>query len=183
MELSDGGLVEKTLLKDSQALNILIERYAAPLYNFIYRLSSSTSLAEDATQETFIKMWQRLAQYNSSQSFRAWLFTIARNTTTDHLRKKNPLTFSQLSSDDQDFESSIPSNNTSVVDILDQQFDNRVLEDHLNNLPLNYKTVLILHYQQDLTFQEISEVLETPMNTVKSWHHRALAKLKQQLTQ
>ncbi|HEY1041201.1 MAG TPA: RNA polymerase sigma factor [Candidatus Paceibacterota bacterium] len=183
MELSDTALVEKILLKDSQALNILIERYTVPLYNFIYRISNDAALAEDATQETFIKMWQRFTQYNSAQSFRAWLFTIARNTATDHLRKKKSFTFSQLSSNDQDFESSLPSDHTSVVDILDQQFDSVFLENHLNNLPINYKSVLILHYQQELTFQEISDVLETPMNTVKSWHHRALSKLKQELNQ
>ena len=179
MEKSDVQLVQEILLDTQGSFEELVSRYTKPLYNFIYRLVGNIQTAEDLVQETFIKVWKNLAKYDQKQVFRAWIFTIARNTATDYMRKKKSIPFSVLSNDDEYvFEDSLADENPLPEDLLAELENTELFEKLLAELSVDYQMVLLLHYQEGLTFDEIGTILDTSLNTVKSWHHRALAQLR-----
>jgi RNA polymerase sigma-70 factor (ECF subfamily) len=180
MEKSDLQLVQEILLEKQGSFELLVSRYTKPLYNFTFRLTGNPQTAEDLVQETFIKVWKNLKKYDPKHSFKGWIFTIARNTTTDYLRKKKTVPFSALSKDDNSpFEETISDTATLPDETLALLEDTNLLEQLLATLPLDYQIVLLLHYQEALTFEEIAEIVDKPPNTVKSWHRRALITLRE----
>jgi len=182
-ELSDKELIILYLKKhEERALEILINRYLKPIYNFIFRLTNNQQEVEDLTIETFLKMWKNLKRFNLKKNFRSWLFTIAKNTTFDFFRKKKAYPFSYLSFFDENFEEKIPSE-ISLEEEINQDYNLKILEEEMKRLPLNYRLVLFLRYNDHLSFSEISEILERPVNTIKSWHFRALKILKKNISQ
>ena len=179
MKESDAEIVAMVIEGADGAFEELVHRYTTLIYNFAYRLTSSTDFAEDITQDTFIKVWKNINKYNQSYSFKAWIFTIARNTTTDLLRKKKSILFSNLDNEDSSpFESTIADDAELPSEALMKLEDSEYLNSVLKKLPLNYQSVILLRYQNDMTFEEIGEVMNKPLNTVKSWHRRGILKLR-----
>lgn len=190
MEKTDAQLVSESILGNQASFEMLVRRYTQSVYGFCFRRTGDITTAEDCTQETFMKCWKHLASFNESQaSFKTWLFTIARNCITDQLRKKTPFTFSRIFSrpplEDTDYlpEETIidESRESAVEDFVINQEDTTILSRYMSQLPEHYQTVLTLHYQEGLTFQEIGIILDKPLNTVKSWHRRAQQLLKTSL--
>jgi len=166
---------------DSEVFKCLIDKYSPPLYNFTARLTDEHN-APDIVQDTFIKAWKKIRAFDPSKaSFKTWIFAIARNTAIDFLRKKKSLNFSELEEDGGSFSEQIPDENLIPAEALQKLEDSQLLNKLLEKLPLQYKTVLVLHYQEDMTFDEIGEILDKPPNTVKSHHHRAIAELRKLL--
>lgn len=167
---------------DENSLKILIERYTPHIFNFLARLVGREN-SSDLVQETFIKVWRNLGRFDENKaSFKTWLFTIAKNTSTDFLRKKKSLLFSALDTDEgAQFEDSIedltPLPDEAIQKLQDVEFLNSLLK----KLPIHYSTVLTLHYQEEMTFDEIGKILDKPLNTVKSQHRRALKILRENL--
>ncbi len=178
MEITDAQLVEQTMLGDQGSFDELVRRYTKQIYNFSFRLTGTIESAEDITQETFIKVWKNLKKYDSNQNFRPWIFTIARNTATDWLRKKKNISFSQLSHDDMQFEDSVSDTNADIEKDISQIENADLAKKLLSELSPDYKSVLVLHYTESMTFDEIGTILNKPLNTVKSWHRRALLQLR-----
>lgn len=161
----------------------LVNRYTSPLYNFIAHFTDRNS-ASDIVQETFIKVWKNLHKFDEKKaSFKTWIFTIAKNTATDFLRKKKSLLFSDLEKKDEDnsFAENIPDDKLLPDEILQKLQDSNLLNKLLDKLSISYRTILILHYQDDMTFDEIGKILDKPLNTVKSQHRRAIIKLRNML--
>lgn len=172
----DNFLIKKYLEGDQSSLKIIIDRYTPSIFNFSKRFVSEA--AADITQEVFIKVWKNLKSFNSDKSsFKTWLFVIARNTITDYLRKKRPIPMSHISEGDYLAEN-IPDVAPLPYVVLEKLQDKEVLLKAMESLPDNYKTVLTLYYGEDMTFKEIGEVLDKPLNTVKSYHYRAIILLK-----
>ncbi len=168
--------------REQEALKILINRYTTSLYNFTARLTNRND-APDIVQEVFIKIWKNIRNFDSKKaSFKTWIFTITKNTVTDFLRKKRSLLFSDMENKDEEninsFAENIPAEDllpdVTLQKLQDSQFLNKTLE----KLRLDYQEVLILHYQEEMTFEEIGKILDKPLNTVKSQHRRALLELK-----
>lgn len=177
---------------NQEAFRLLINRYTPPLYNFTARLTNQND-ASDIVQEVFIKVWKNIHHFDDTKaSFKTWIFTIARNTTTDFLRKKKNLLFSDMfaSTDGKkenneeinSFAENIPDDNLLPDEALQKLQDKTYLNGILEKLPSNYLEVLILHYQEEITFEEIGEILGKPLNTVKSQHRRALIELRKMLS-
>jgi RNA polymerase sigma-70 factor (ECF subfamily) len=180
MEKTDQQLISDYLSGDENALSEIIGRYLKPIFSFIYRLTSNPQDAQDITQETFIKAWRNLKKYKTGESFRTWIFTIAHNTAIDWLRKKRNLVFSDFenSKGENFLEENIADTSLLPDEIIIQNENKQLIEDALSKLPPTYKEVIILHYMNELTFDEIGQVLKKPLNTVKSQHRRALLALK-----
>ena len=182
MEMTDEELVEDILGGKEGSFDVLVHRYTTSIYNFAYRLTGNVEYAEDITQETFIKVWKNIKRYKSSYAFKSWIFTIARNTATDFLRKRKSIVFSSLDTiEDHSFESNIPDDKILPMESLIKLEDVELLNGTLVKLPTDYQTVLLLHYQNDMTFEEIGKIMGKPLNTVKSWHRRSLIKLRELL--
>ena len=168
-----------------EALKIIVSRYTSPLYNFTARLANKND-APDIVQEVFIKIWKNIDNFDQSKaSFKTWIFTIAKNTTTDYLRKKRSLLFSDVSTDEENinsFAENIESEELLPDEVIEKLEDAEVLNKTLEKLRLDYREVLILHYQEEMTFEEIGKILDKPLNTIKSQHRRALIELRRILT-
>jgi RNA polymerase sigma-70 factor (ECF subfamily) len=168
---------------EEEAFKLLIDRYSSPLYNFIARLANRND-ARDIVQETFIKTWKNLKKFDPGKaSFKTWIFTIAKNSTTDFLRKKRSVLFSDLDkNNDKDttsFAENIPTEDLLPDKVLQKLEDSQFLNATLERLRPDYREVLVLHYQEEMTFEEIGKVLDKSLNTVKSQHRRAIIELRE----
>jgi RNA polymerase sigma-70 factor, ECF subfamily len=169
---------------DKEVFKSLINRYATPLYNFTARLTNRND-ASDIVQEIFIKVWKNINHFDERKaSFKTWIFTIAKNTATDFLRKKRNLLFSDIKNSDEDansFIENIPDEKILPDVALEKLEDKEFLNELLNKLNLGYREILVLHYQEEMTFSEISKILNKPLNTVKSQYRRAIMELRKMI--
>jgi len=172
MKITDEQLVTAYLKGDERALETLIKRYLKAIYNFAYRYVGKEE-AEDVTQEVFLKMWKNLKKFKRNKKFKTWLFTIAKNTCFDFLRKKKK-DFA-LNIEDLDI---VPSPGPSLPEKIDKEDLIEKIKKEIEKLPLKMKQVMKLYYDVGLSFKEISEILKEPLNTLKSRHRRAISKLK-----
>lgn len=169
-EITDEKLIKQYLKGDEKSLEILIKRYLKPIYSFVYKNIGNSEMAEDVTQETFVKVWKNLKKFDKNKSFKSWLFTIAKNNSIDFLRKKKTVSLSSL-------EESLPDKNNFINDI-EQKDSIKKIHNVLQNLSPNYRAVILLKNESNLTFREIATSLGEPLNTIKSRYRRAIFALK-----
>ncbi len=179
MERSDEELITEYLKGNQGAFKALLDRYTPLLYNFSVRFVG-ISVAADIVQEVFIKVWRNLKHFDISKAhFKTWVFTITRNTITDYLRKKKSIVFSDMETPDGDsLIDTVPDKADLPDAVLEKLQDVQYLNTLLQGLPAHYQEVLVLYYQEEMTFAEIGKALSKPLNTVKSHHRRALEQLR-----
>ena len=177
---SDEQLIANYFAGDEKSLEVLILRYLKSIYNFVYRYVNDEHEAEDITQEVFLKMWRNLKKFKKGKNFKTWLFTIAKNTAIDFLKKKKIIPFSEFEKEDGEnkFIETLVDPAPSLDEIFEKTEIDEKIYNAINQLPLKYQIVLFLYYNDQLTFQEIAEILGESINTVKSRHRRALFILK-----
>ncbi len=182
--LTDEQLVALFKKGNQEALEVLIQRYIAPLYNFVFQYMHGIQETEDVTQEVFVKIWKHISAFKSTYKFKTWAYTIAKNTALDALKKKGLVPFSELDAQDENqplFAETLVSKDPLPEEILykldDIHFVNRAIED----LPEKYQKVLAMRYRQDLTFREIAKTWKQSIDTVKTQHRRAIVYLKKAL--
>ena len=179
---ADEKLIERILDGDESAFSELVGKNLRSVYNFLFTLTSDQSALDDLTQITFIKVWKNFKKYDPRKSFKTWLFTIAKNTAIDHLKKKKTIPFSAFAGEDgQNILEEIDENKPLPDEILERENLSIEIEKKLEEIPAPYRTILILRYKEDFSLREIADILETPYNTVKSQHNRALGKLRELL--
>lgn len=182
MTTDDQRLVQDSLSGDERAFEQLLSKYLPPVYNFIVQLTRDRIVAEDLAQETFIKAWKNLARFDQKRSFKTWLFAIAKNTTYDFFKKKKSLPFSFFEDEEgQNMLDMVDAESVSPETLLEEGEKKEVVETALQTLPERYRILLTLAYQDDFSLAEISQILGTPYNTIKSRHQRALKLLRQAL--
>lgn len=167
-----------------EVFKILINRYTSSLYNFIAHTVGKND-APDIVQETLIKVWKNINKYNPEKaSFKTWIFTIAKNSTTDFLRKKRSLLFFETNNNEETSSTieNIADDNLLPEEILIKLEDKKILMEALEKLRKEYQEILILHYQEEMTFEEIGLILNKPLNTTKSMHRRAILELRKFLS-
>lgn len=159
----------------------IIKAYLKPVYSFVRRLSGDANEAEDITQEVFLKVWKNLDRYDPQQDFKAWLFAIARNTTIDWLRKRRPVLFSSLdqTEENDNFADNLVDQEPLPAELFERAELAQILTEALAQLSLDQRTVILLHLEQDLTFEVITQIVDRPLNTVKSQYRRGLIALRQ----
>lgn len=181
-EISDKKLIEEFLAGDDASFSVLLQKYLRAVYNFVYQLTGDKPAADDITQETFIKAWKNIKKFDRDRNFKTWIFTIAKNTAFDYLKKKKTIPFSRfLNEEGSSHLEEIKEDKILPDEILNRADLAKELEEKLERIPVPYKIILILHYKEDLSFREISRILGKPYNTIKSQHNRALTKLKKVL--
>ncbi len=190
MEMStDEQLIKMHLAGNDEALQSLIERYLRPIYNFVYRYVGNDGDAEDITQDVFVSVWKNIKKFDLNKKFKTWIFTIAKNTSLNWMKKKKPFLFSEFFAKDGENEEDRNLFINSIADpspLPDELFTRadfaRKLSTAMERLNPNYRMVLFLRYNDHFTFREIAESLGEPLHTVKSRHRRALILLKKLLT-
>jgi RNA polymerase sigma-70 factor (ECF subfamily) len=180
---SDGQLIKKYLKGDENSLRLLYERHITSVYNFITRIAPKENDVDDIVQEAFVKAWKNLKKFKTELSFKAWLFTIAKNVLLDKLKKKGPSTFSFNDPiddiGDYDFEDPRPLADS----LLDEQDADARVSELLDALSPAQKATVVMHVMEGLTFREIGEVLGQPMETVKTRYRRAISQLTKLLVE
>ncbi len=179
----DEQLIAVYLKGDEKALEILIKRYLKPIYSFAYRHVGDSCNAEDITQEVFIKAWRHLKKFDKNKKFKTWIFSIAKNTCIDFLRKKKTVSFSKFENEKGE--------NIFIKTLIDPlSLPNKIfeqidaagfLQSAIERLLPKYQLVLSLYYNDNLNFREIAEKLKEPLDTIKSRHRRALIMLKKRI--
>jgi len=183
VSVTDEQLIVEYLEGAQESFDLLLERYLKAIYNFIFRMIGDPKEAEDLSQETFLKVWTNLKKFKRNKRFKVWIYQIARHTTIDFIRKKKTIPFSDLSySNDEDneknFEDSLKDDGFSPLENMEKLELENTVQSVLNELPPYYKDVIIFHYLEQLTFDEISQITGESLNTLKSRHRRALVVLK-----
>ncbi len=185
MKNDDQKNVEDYLLKnENEAFSNLLNRHLRPLYSFIFRMTRNKEDSQDIVQDTFFKVWKNLKKYRAEENFKTWIFTIARNTAIDYLRRKKSVTFSDIFNDKNEdtLEESLVDPEPLPDELVFITEKKKNLDKLLDQLPPMHKEVLLLKYEDDLTFDQISKILKKPLDTVKSQHRRAILKLRELIT-
>ncbi|KKR75555.1 MAG: RNA polymerase, sigma-24 subunit, ECF subfamily, partial [Parcubacteria group bacterium GW2011_GWB2_40_8] len=174
----------KYLSGEKEALEILIRRYLKPVYGFVYKYTGGVSETEDISQDVFIKVWKNLKKFDQVKNFKTWLFTIAKNTTLDFLRKKKMIPFSEFDLEDGSnfLADTIADESLSSEELFEKGERRSVLASALKKLSPEYQAVVASHHENDFTFQQISNTLGQSINTVKSRYRRALIALKKSIS-
>jgi RNA polymerase sigma-70 factor, ECF subfamily len=179
----DKQLISKVLDGDEESFAEIVKIYLKPIYNFLYRLVGDRDAAEDLTQETFVKAWKNLKRFDQKRNFRTWLFTIAKNTAFDWLKKKKEIPFSTFTDEEgESWIENISSDDILPDEILERKNIAEEFEQMLEKIPVHYRAILLLHYKEDFSLHEIAEILGEPYNTIKSRHQRGLGRLKELFT-
>ena len=178
--ISDEMLVKNYLENDQKALEVLVYRYLRPLYNFVLQLVGDGQVAQDLVQEVFVKVWKHAKSFDQKKKFSTWIYAIAKNATIDYLKKKKALPFSAFENENGfNILENIEDQTILHSNALLQKMDNaKEVEEYLNSLSPQLKTILLLHHQQGFSLIEIAEIMKTPANTIKSKYHRALIFLR-----
>ena len=174
---------DEELIKDFQNGNInsynhLVFRYKDRLFNYIYQFVHDVDLAEDLLQDTFLKLYTHKNSYREVAKFSTWIYTIAGNFAKTELRKfkrRKTYSHSDLSFNDNEF--IIEDKNKTPSDIFLDEGLRENLYKCLSLLPLNFKNIIILRDIQELSYDEISTIVELSLGTVKSRINRARLKL------
>jgi RNA polymerase sigma-70 factor (ECF subfamily) len=165
----DSSIVEKILRGQTDQFGVLLERYQRPIFNFIYRFYGNYDLAEDLTQETFLRCYQFLKSYDRKRKFSTWLYTVAKNLCIDHLKRHKSgreISLDQSLPAVERKEAGRSPEASPQLKCIRNQEDARLLE-ALGELEPSRRMVLVLFYFQGLSYQEISEALSVPLSTVK----------------
>ncbi len=184
MEESNEKLVTVYQSGEEKAFAELTRRTLPAVYSFVLRFVGDKELAQDIVQETYIKAWSGLKTYDAKKSqFMTWLMRIARNTAVDHLRKKKQVPFSQFDTAEGKnvLEETVADEAPLADALMIQKESSQTLNRAVAALPSGQREVLLLHYNNRMTFGEISQVLKLPENTVRSRHHRAVLSLRSML--
>jgi RNA polymerase sigma-70 factor (ECF subfamily) len=181
---ADRQLLERTRSGDSSAFNLLVKRHSPDLYRIIHRMSSDSSETEAIVQETFLRVWQILRSPRSraqdwTKPFFPYLVTIAINLARDRWRKDRFLDFSGL----EDIQEVLPSPMPDPEAQVEETETLRALAEAVAELPTAYKAVIALRYEAGLSYAEIAEILELPINTVRTHLHRAKIRLREVLAE
>jgi RNA polymerase sigma-70 factor (ECF subfamily) len=187
-ETPDAVLASRTISGDNEAFELLVRRYQAPLFNFIYRLIGDYEESSDLLQEVFVRFYTSLPSLHANKPFKPWLFQVAHNCCIDALRqrRKHVIPFSQIEAEYDDEEISlldaIPDDSLSVEDTIAHHDLQQALQEAISVLPVKFRAVVALRYTSNLRFSDIGRILNMPEQTAKTYFNRAKVLLRRSLS-
>ena len=174
----DSAIVTAFLGGEERAFSELVERYQARLLNFIYRTIGDRDRAEDLVQEVFIRVYRHLHRFDRSKKFSTWVYTIASNLAKNELRNRsrNPLVLFQTmqgAGDDEDRPLQFEDTTARPDDMYRKRHLRELVEDTVAKLPEHHRQVFVLRELEGKSYEEIAEITECNLGTVKSRLNRA----------
>ncbi|PFA68693.1 RNA polymerase sigma factor SigW [Bacillus sp. AFS015802] len=184
MEAIVNKRIKQVLKGDQNAFAELVELYKDKVFQICYRMLGNRHEAEDIAQEAFIRAYVNIETFNQKRKFSTWLFRIATNLCIDRIRKKKPDYF--LDAEVAGTEGlTMYSQVAADVQLPEDEVENMELQEtihkEISKLPEKYRSVIVLKYIEELPLQEISEILDLPLGTVKTRVHRGREALRKQL--
>jgi len=181
---NDLDTIEAALKGSQQAFRDLTEKHTNSVNHVIFKIVRNRDTTNDLTQETFMKAFISLASYRSEYRFSTWLYKIAANTAIDFLRKKriNALSLDQkIETAEGSVEIEIPDNSYNPEQDLVRKQQNITIDAAISGLPDRYREVIIFRHKDDKSYEEIADLLNIPVGTVKARIFRARELLKKKL--
>ena len=176
--MSDATLVEQAWRGDEHAFTQIVNRWQKRIYRFAYRYFGNSADADDITQKTFIRVYQKLNSLDDPGKFSSWIYRIANNLCLDELKRAGRRRLESLETNQV---SAIPVNSRTPATEMHQKELKAMVQNVLHSLPEEQRTVLILKEFEGLKFREIAEVLDEPEGTVKTRLYAGLTALRKNL--
>jgi RNA polymerase sigma-70 factor (ECF subfamily) len=183
--LSDQEVVRHAARGREAAYRELIRRYQRPVFSLIYRMVRDRELAEDLAQETFIKVLNAIDSYRPEYKFSSWIFKIANNAAIDQLRRRGLDTLSLDGSPHAATSDAVEATTLQIGDARESQLDEVTsrelgsqIESAIGKLRPEYRSCIILRHIDGRPYEEIAEILNLPLGTVKTYIHRARTELR-----
>jgi RNA polymerase sigma-70 factor (ECF subfamily) len=184
--VTDQDVVQRARGGEERAYRELLHRYQGPVFSLIYRMVRDRELAEDLAQETFVKVLNALDTYRPEFKFSSWTFKIANNVAIDYLRRRQLDTLSIDGAPGATTPDRVGATALQVVargETALQEVEARELgsaiEQAIGKLRPEYRACIILRHIEDRPYEEIAQILDLPLGTVKTYIHRARAELKE----
>lgn len=183
--LPDADVVALAQHGREPAYRELIRRYERPVFSLVFRMVRDRELAEDLTQDTFVKVLTHIEKYRSEFKFSSWLFKIANNVAIDHLRRRQLDTVSMEGSphatstdlaEATSFE--LATQDESPLEELEARELGSAIERAIARLRPEYRACILLRHVEDKSYEEIAATLDLPLGTVKTYIHRARHELR-----
>jgi RNA polymerase sigma-70 factor (ECF subfamily) len=178
----DREFIQQLKSGDEPAFKTLVERHKDNVVNTCFGFVNNYHDADDLAQDVFIEVFRSIGSFNEDSKLSTWIYRIAVNKSLDFIRKtKRKKRWSELfrvdSSDDKSIDNWIPHSQTPDL-AMEQKERINILKQAIDKLPPNQKAAFTLHKYEDLSYQEIAEVLTTTLSSVESLMHRAKMNLK-----
>ena len=181
-DLTDMDILSEVSAGKVDAYGKIVGRYHGRLYNFIYRFVGDRETAEDIVQETFLRAFRKRDEYRAIANFSTWLFTIAGNLAKSELRRRKRWRMISAERDEEtDTGMELPDESARPDKVAESSIADVQIQNAINSLPNNYRQVILLRDVEGMSYQEISEIVDCPVGTVKSRVNRARLKLQQKL--
>lgn len=185
MNNNERWLIEESRKGNVDAFEELIKGYKKSAYNIALRVMRNAEDAEDASQEALIKIFKNISSFNMESTFKVWMYRVVVNTCIDFKRRKN---VNALSIDEtldlgsgREIQREIPDESNNPDALIERNYNTQLVNDAINMLEDDFKTIIILRDIKGFTYDEISQILSCNLGTVKSRLSRARKRLKELL--
>ena len=186
--LPDADVVRLAQQGRELAFRELVRRYERPVFSLVFRMVRDRELAEDLSQDSFVKVLNHIDRYSPEFKFSSWLFKIANNVAIDHLRRRRIDTISMHGSPHASTASEIEASSLdleddqeSALDQLESKELGSAIEKAIARLRPEYRACIMLRHVEGRAYEEIAATLDLPLGTVKTYSHRARHELRKAL--
>ncbi len=173
--LTDGELIVNAIRGGEDNFEELVRRYQRPITGYVYRMLNNYDASLDVTQEVFIKVYNSLERYSAEYKFSTWLYRIAHNAAIDYMRRNSHVSRQSLEAENADgtYQLQIESPQPNPEQMRERSEWRAEIEAVVKCLPPLYRELIVLRHTQDLSYDEIAEVTNLPLGTVKNRLFRA----------
>jgi len=182
-DLTDEQLIlEFQETNDTEIFEAIVSRYKNPLFNFVFRFLGDRDATSDVVQETFIKVYRNKDSYKTFAKFSTWIYTIAGNLAKTELqrrKRKNQVSINSWGEDEETMD--LPDGGPLPDRLVDSGIKNKMIQEALLKLPEVYREMVILRDIQEMSYEEIAEMMDISIGTVKSRINRGRAQLQELL--
>ena len=170
--VSDLALIQEIADENKEAFKTLYNRYIRQVYSYIYKLTKDNKLSEEIANDVFFDVWNGASKFQGKSKVLTWIFGIAHNKTMNEFRKKK-----DIAVDPEEFNKEV-STDMGTEELIMKKDRDEQMKTALDQLTPEHRTVVELTFLQGLSYSEIAEIMNCPVNTVKTRMHYAKEKLK-----
>jgi RNA polymerase sigma-70 factor (ECF subfamily) len=178
METEEAQIARGLHRRDPDLLDMLIEQYQHRLLRYLLHLTGNRATAEDLFQETWLRVLEKGHQYDGRNKFSAWLFSIAHNVAIDCMRKRQPASLDAINEQEDGPVIDPPAEGPSALDLIAAKDVAQQIESAMEKVPVVYREVLVLRFQEQMKLEEIAQLIHIPLATVKTRLYRGVMALR-----
>lgn len=181
-EQKDAELIVSSRNGDPKAFAGLVNRYLPMVYSTLYRMTQNHELSEEMAQEAFVKAYHHLESFDLERgNFKPWILRIATNAAISELRKQTKIVSLNALEESGNWGESEHQVSDNIESVLERRLSTEEVMQALQKLDVKYRQALILRYQNELSYEEVAQAMNVPLNTVRTWIKRGLEKLKHEV--